>query len=105
MDAVDGLDRVVHELAGAAGVAGAVQLGALELHAGDAAGGFGVVVHLNRAVQEVQVQAAGGRELGEVLGLLGDPVGERGDHGLGLVVALDLAVRFLVELEVLRRRG
>jgi hypothetical protein len=53
-------------------------------------------------VQEVQVQAAGSLELGEVLGLLGDPVGERANHGLDLVVALDLAVRFLVELEVLR---
>ena len=47
------------------------------------------------------MQAAGGRELGEVLGLLGDPVGERAHHGLGLVVALDLPVRFGVELEVL----
>ena len=99
--AVDGLDRVVDELAGAAGVPRAVQLRALELDPGDAAGGLGVVVHLDRAVQEVQVQAAGSRELGEVLGLLGDPVGERAHHGLGLVVALDLPVRFGVELEVL----
>jgi hypothetical protein len=60
------------------------------------------VVDFHRAVQEVQVQAAGRLELGDVLRLLGDPVGERADHGLGLVVALDLAVGFLVELEVLR---
>ena len=55
---------------------------------------------LDRAVQEVQVQPAGGRLLG--LGvLLDEPVRQGVDHGPDLVVAADGLVRGLVELEVL----
>ncbi len=61
----------------------------------------GGVDDFHRAVQEVQVQAAGSRELGKILGLLGNPVGERAHHGLGLVVRLDLAIGLFVEFEVL----
>ena len=97
---VNGLDRVVDELTRAPGVAGAIQFGALKLDTRD----FAILPgDLHWVMQKVQVKAAGGAcgGIGGVVVLLHQPVSERVDHGLDLVIGLDSGIGGLIKVEVL----